>query len=198
MFIRFVTIAGEKAKADAALDFMEKSVRPRVEASSGNKGLATLIAADEGLTVGASYWSDDSAMEAAEEELASLRQQAAAVAGGTLRSEEYEVAGFFRQATPSSGAVVELARFELDLTKLEQVVAIFNEDSVRCLKAAAGFYCAQLFIDREFGHGMVGTSWEDESSARAFRISARELRAQLAQRAAVTVLDPEFYRLGAM
>jgi hypothetical protein len=198
MFVRFVTIAGEKAKTDAALDFMENSVRPRIEASAGNKGLATLIAADQGLTVGASYWSDDVAMEAAEEALASVRQQVAVVAGGTLRIEEYEIAGYFRQATPTSGAVAELARFELDVTKLDQVVAIFNEDSVRCLKAAAGFCCAQLFIDREFGHGMVGTSWEDESSARAFRIPARELRAQLAQRASVTILGSELYRLGAM
>jgi hypothetical protein len=137
-------------------------------------------------------------MEAAEELLTSLRQQAVALAGGTLGNEEYEVAAFFRQSTPRRGAVAELARFELDLTKLDQVVAIFDEHSARWLKAAAGFCCAQLFVDREFGHGMVATSWEDESSARAFRIPARELRTLLAQRAAATVLGPQFYRLGAM
>lgn len=198
MFIRFATITGETAKVDAALEFMENSLRPRIEASSGNKGLATLTAADEGLTVGASCWSDDSAMEAAEEALASVRQQAAVVAGGTLRSEEYEVAAYFRQATPTSGAIAWLTRFDFDLNKLDQAVAIFTEDSVRRLKSAAGFCCAQLLIDREFGHGMVVTSWDSEPSARVFRDPARELRTQVAQRASVAFHGAELYRLGAM
>jgi hypothetical protein len=137
-------------------------------------------------------------MELAEEELASLRQQAATVAGGTLRNEEYEIAASFQRATPTSGAVAWLVRFDLDLTQLDEAVAIFNEDSARWLKAAAGFCCAHLFIDREFGHGMVATSWDSESSARAFRNPARELRAQVAHRAAVTFHGAELYRLGAM
>lgn len=198
MFIRFATIAGEKPRVSAALGFIENSVRPEVEASAGSKGLATLISVDETQVVGASYWSDDAAMEVAEEVVALVRQQAVDLAGGTLRKEEYEIVAFFRRSTPAPGVVAELARFELDLAKLNQLIAIFNDDAITRLKAAAGFCCAQLFVDREFGHGMVATSWKDESSARAFKIPARELRAQLVQHGSMTVPDSEFYRLTAM
>lgn len=195
MFTRFTTITGEKTKITAALEFVENSVRPEIEASAGNKGLATLVATGPGLIVGASFWSDDAAMEAAEGMLTSIRQQAATLAGGTLRHEEYEITAFFQRSAPTEGAVAELARFELDLAKLDQVVAIFHEDSVRCLETAAGFCCAQLFVDREFGHGMVATSWEDEASAYAFRVPAKQLRRQLIRRAAVTILDAQIYQL---
>lgn len=198
MFIRFATIAGEKPRVSAALGFIENSVRPEVEASAGSKGLATLISVDETQVVGASYWSDDAAMEVAEEVVALVRQQAVDLAGGTLRKEEYEIVAFFRRSTPAPGVVAELARFELDLAKLNQLIAIFNDDAITRLKAAAGLCCAQLFVDREFGHGMVATSWKDESSARAFKIPARELRAQLVQHGSMTVPDSEFYRLTAM
>jgi len=195
MFIRFVNFTREKISVDARLDLIENSLRLRLEASAGNKGFATLAAPDHGLIVGASYWSDDEAMEVAAEALAPLRQQLFAVAGGTLRREEYEIAAGFRQCTPASGAVVELSRFELDLAKVDQLTAIFNEESLPGFKAAAGFCSAELCIDREFGQGVVVTAWEDELSARASSTRARELRVQAAQRAAVRFFGPEVYRV---
>lgn len=62
MYVRISTVHGDKGMMDAAIEHIETVARPAVEATNGNRGFATFIDADLGLTVAASFWDDEASM----------------------------------------------------------------------------------------------------------------------------------------
>jgi hypothetical protein len=195
MHMRFSTITGAQSKVGAVLDFIEESLREQVEAIPGNEGLATFAAADYGVTIALSYWTDGDAMELSEQPLAPLALQAAAVGAGALTQERYAVGAGYRRSTPTEGAVVEFSRFEFDPARVSQMIELFSVDSLPSFKAAHGLCTAQLLLDHGAGVGMIASAWTNELAARAFWIPAGELRAAAAHQVPMTFTGSEFYRV---
>lgn len=193
MFVRLTTITGENSTLDATVDFVEGTGRPRIEACEGNRGFATFTAA--GTVVGASYWVDESAMRASLEVLGPLREQGAAVAGGRVSTEAYEMVVGFRRSIPARGATVRLARSQSDPARLDAGVATFRDDAAPRIKGAPGLCSVQLLVDRGSGRGMVATAWEDERAAEDFWPTASDLRAQATRRAGTTFAEVEVYSM---
>jgi hypothetical protein len=168
VYVRLSTISGDKAKLVAAVDRIEESARPRVEATAGSRGFAIFTAPDSGVVVGASYWADAAAMQASGAALAPLRADLAEAFGGTLVQDEFEVAIGFRQSIPARGAIVRLGRMIVDPERVDEAVAFHGEEVVPRIKGAAGLCSFQLLVDRASGRGDGRHGVEDERTARDF------------------------------
>ena len=195
MYVRLTIISGNPAKIDSSVEFLEQTARPQVEATAGNKGLATFTGVDARITIAASYWDTADALEASGTALAPLREQVEAAAGGPLSVEEYEVALGWRQTIPVRGAVVRLSRMEVEPAKADDAIAHYREETAPRLKGAPGLCSFQLLLDRESGQGMVATAWENERAASDFWPMAQELRDQATERVGAHFTSTEHYSL---
>ncbi len=195
MYARYVIINGDPAKIDAAVDLLERVARPQVEALDGNRGYATLTGLEARLTLGASYWDDAEAMAASDPALAPLRDRIQEAAGGPLSVEEYEVAVAFRQSIPGHGTVVRLSRTETEPDAVDDAVGVTRDRSLPRLKGAPGLCSFQWLVNRESGHGLVVTAWENEKAAEAFWPTAQDLRAQLTERVGTRFTGVEHYSM---
>ncbi|MHA6793068.1 hypothetical protein ACVGVM_06010 [Pseudonocardia bannensis] len=195
MYVRFIIINGDPAKIDSSVEYLEQTARPQVEATAGNKGFATLTGADARITIAASYWQDAEALKASGTALTPLREQVEAAAGGPLSVEEYEVALGFRRSIPARGAVVRLARMEIEPSRADDAVTFYGGETAPRVKGAPGLCSFQLLLDRESGQGMVVTAWENERAAGDFWPTAQELRAQVAERVGAHFSGIEHYSM---
>jgi heme-degrading monooxygenase HmoA len=195
MYVRFTIISGVPAKVDSSVEYLEQTARPQVEATAGNKGLATLTGVDARITIAASYWETAEALEASGTTLAPLREQVEAAAGGPLSVEEYEVALGWRQSIPARGAVVRLSRMEIEPARVDDGIVYYREETAPRLKGAPGLCSFQLLLDRESGQGMVATAWENERVASDFWPTAQKLRDQVTERVGAHFTSIEHYSL---
>jgi heme-degrading monooxygenase HmoA len=184
MYVRFTIISGVPAKVDSSVEYLEQTARPQVEATAGNKGLATLTGVDARITIAASYWETAEALEASGTTLAPLREQVEAAAGGPLSVEEYEVALGWRQSIPAR-----------EPARADDGIVYYREETAPRLKGAPGLCSFQLLLDRESGQGMVATAWENERVASDFWPTAQKLRDQVTERVGAHFTSIEHYSL---
>lgn len=169
MYARVNIVFGEKDKVDAGIERLEKTDRPVVESTSGNRGLVTLVDRDAGVIVATSYW--DEPLHSSEAALTQAREAVAAAAGGDLVVERFEVAGHRRSSVPAPGAVVVMVRVQLDSGATGNGPATIRDELLPSIAAVEGFCSAEILLDRDSGAGIVVTTWEDAASAdRAERV----------------------------
>ncbi|MHA6797326.1 hypothetical protein ACVGVM_27990 (plasmid) [Pseudonocardia bannensis] len=193
MYVRINTIYGEKGRTDAAIDYIEGSDRAVVEAAAGNSGLATFVDRDAGLIVAASYW--DEPLHSSEAALTKVREGAAAVAGGDLATETYEVAAAVQPAATHPGAPVRVARVQIELARIADAIGFVNDEVLPGLTSHSGLCSAQLLIDRSSGAGLVVTAWRDDAAAEAARAVLDQLRDRAADQAGAKFLRVETYTM---
>lgn len=167
MFVRMSTIHGAQGKTDAAVEFVEEVGRPALESAAGSRGVAVFVDDESGRTVVASYWDTADAMRASESALASLRGQAAAVGGGDITIQSYEVAVARRLSVPVAGAIVRLLRVQGDPHTIDDMIAFYRAEALPVLVGLAGLCSVQLLIDRESGDLISATAWEDAATLAA-------------------------------
>jgi hypothetical protein len=193
MYARVNIIFCEHDKVDAAIAHIEGSDRSLVEATSGNRGLATLVDRNAGVVVAMSYW--DEPLHSSEAALTRARESAAAAAGGDLVVEGFELADWELASVPAPGAAVRMTRVQLDLATVEDALGRLHHEVMAELSEAAGFCSAELLIDRGSGAGMVVTTWADEDGARGADRLVERLRAQVGERIGVRFPRTEAYSL---
>jgi hypothetical protein len=167
MFVRINTIYGDKDKIDEAIDYIEESDRPVVEASAGNGGLATFVDRDGGLIVAASYW--DEPLHSSEAALTRVREGASAIANGNLTTESYEIVADAEMAAPPPGAAVRMTRMQIELARIEGMIAFVRDEFLPRVTTFGGLCSAQLLLDRSSGECVVMSVWADDHSAEKAR-----------------------------
>jgi quinol monooxygenase YgiN len=191
MFARYTTVRGDPNKIDATVDYVDGNARDAVQATEGNCGFAVLVDPDAGRVVGASYWDSAESMAASEAGLAATRSAAAAVLGGEVSIERFEVAVGFRHSIPARGALCRLSRLQVDLDQVNEVVTLMQQESLPRIKGSAGLCSFQLLLNRETGAGLVVSSWDSQAAADAFWPTAQELRTRASELSSVRFSDPE-------
>lgn len=195
MFVRIATIQGAERKTDAAVEFIEETGRPALEASAGNQGVAVMVDAEAGRTVVASYWDGTDTMLASESALASLRGQAAAVGGGDLTVENYEVAVAERVSVPPAGAAVRLLRAQGDPGATDELVAFYRAEALPVFLGIPGLCGVQLLVDRSSGAAISATAWTDAAALHAAQAQLRAAAAKFTERFGDRVTGIEGYTM---
>lgn len=191
MYARLNTIFGTTGGVDAGLAYIEDSDRGAVEATAGNRGLATLVDWQHGVIIALSYW--DEPWNSSGAALTGARVGSAVAARGDLVTENYEVVVDRRVAMPLVGAAVWMARMQLDTAPLADVVAFYREAALPELERCAGLCSAELLLDRDFGNGVSVTVWEDAAAAAPAESVLESLREEAGRRFAAKSTRNESY-----
>ncbi|HEY8043409.1 MAG TPA: ester cyclase [Streptosporangiaceae bacterium] len=179
MHVRMNMLAGDPARLDEAARYLEGTVRPHVEAQPGNRGIAVLTQADLGVCVVASYWDTAGALAASEQAVEVPRKELTELVKGTVTVENYEVAVFARRSRPAAGAGARLTWIDADPAHLDAAIAEFRKTGVPALMQMPGLCSTQFLADRETGHCLVVTAWQDQAAMAAGRSGVASLRAGL-------------------
>lgn len=147
MFVRVNTLHGDKGQVDAAVEFVEGTARQTVEAAAGNRGMATAVDREAGVTFAASYWESADAMRDSEPAVSEPRERAGVVGGGDVTVERYELAVGQRLSVPVPGAPVRILRMEGDPARTDETAAFYRDEVLPRLLRIAGVCSAQMLID---------------------------------------------------
>jgi predicted ester cyclase/heme-degrading monooxygenase HmoA len=180
MHVRMNMLVGDPARLDEATRYLEGSVRPHVEAQPGTRGIAVLTNADLGVCVIASYWDTADAMAASEQAVEVPRKELTELISGTVTVEHYEAAVFARRSRPPTGAGVRMTRIDADPAHLDAAIAEFRNTGVPALMQMPGLCSTQFLADRETGHCIAVTAWQDHAALAAGRSGVATLRTDLA------------------
>ncbi len=103
MYARLTTIEGAPDKMDEATRHVQEQTLPQLQKMDGFKGFVALGDRNSGRLLGVTFWEDEEALQATEQEASGVRSGAAEAVGGTVASvEQYEVVVF---EAPSTGPV---------------------------------------------------------------------------------------------
>lgn len=195
MHARINTLAGDPARLDETIRYMEGTVKPHVEAQHGNRGVACLVNSDLGTFVVGSYWDSLDAMTSSEQAVQVSRKEIVERLRGTVTVEHYEVPAFVRRNRPPSGAGVRLTRLDCAPAGIDAVIEEFRNTGVPSLMDMPGLSSAHLMTDRTTGRCIVITAWDDMDAMAASRSATARLRANVAAVTHVQVRSIEEYRL---
>ncbi len=193
MYTRVNTIFGPKDRVEAGIAQIEGPDRAAVEATSGNRGLTTMVDREAAVIIAISYW--DEPDRSSQAELTRARQNAGAAAAGDLVAESYVLALADRASIPAPGSTVRLARMQIAPSRAAGGVGYLRDEILPRLRATAGFQHAEILVDHDLGNALLVSTWPDEGhAARADAILDR-LRADALYRAHLSFPSTETYTL---
>ncbi|MGP8001458.1 MAG: ester cyclase [Streptosporangiaceae bacterium] len=195
MYVRMYTLAGDPARLGDATSYLEDKVKPQVEAQLGSRGMAVFSHADLGVCLICAYWDSADAMTASDRAVAVPHNEVAELIGGTVSAEHYEVPVFIRQARPGPGAGVRLSRINGQPDLMSQAIEEFRHRAGPALLDMPGLCSGQFLVQRDTGHSIVLTTWEDMDVMASVRAQVAALRTRMAALTKAQVRTVEEYML---
>ena len=175
MYTRVLEFAGAK-DIDGGVEYLRHKVVPILDAQKGHRGI-TASADRSGALLGIlSLWETEADREASDSVLANARQEALEIVGGELTVENYEQLLAEVSTPPGPGSALMVQRISMDPAKIDENFAFFKSDVVPRIKANAGFQSIRNMMNRETGHGLVGTVWADQDAMKAAAAEAQSRR----------------------
>lgn len=193
MYTRVNTIFGPQDRVDAGVAQIEGPGRAAVEATSGNRGLTTMVDREAAVIVAISYW--DEPDRSSDAELTRARQNAVVAAGGDLVAENYVLAFDERVSVPAPGAAVRLVRVQIAPSRSEDGLTYLREEILPQLRTTAGFHQTEVMVDRNLGRALLVATWLDDDHAAGADGILDRLRTDALHRAQVTLPATEIYTL---
>jgi hypothetical protein len=172
-------LTADPARLDEAIHYVTDKARPMLAELPGNEGMSVSAAAELGVAVVESFWVSHHAMHDHEKAVAPTRTEAARLGGGTVSVERFAVADFTRLHRPHPGAGVRLTRMDTDVSRIDEVVAGYQDTTLPWLTETPGFVAALLFVDRTTGHCISETRWADTATLATSRSTAATIRADM-------------------
>ena len=163
MYTRVTTIFGPKDRVEAGIAQIEGPDRAAVEATSGNRGLTTMVDRGAAVIVAISYW--DELDRSSEADLTRARQNAVAAAGGDLVTENYLLVRDDRASTPTPGSTVRVVRAQIAASHGASAVGYLCDEVLPRLRATAGFQHAEVLVDHDVDKALLVSTWTDEDHA---------------------------------
>jgi heme-degrading monooxygenase HmoA/predicted ester cyclase len=195
MHARINMLAGDPARLDEAVRYLEGTVRAHVEAQHGNRGLACVANAELGTCLVVSYWDTHDAMTVSEQAVQVSRKELTEMLGGSVTVEHYEVPVFVRRSRPQAGGGVRLSRLDCTAGSMDAIIEEFRNTGVPALMDMPGLCSAHMMADRATGRCIVITAWEDMTALAGSRPATARLRADMAGRMHIQVRGVEEYKL---
>jgi hypothetical protein len=195
---RLNRIAADAAALDGCVSYIEREIRPVLEARPGSLGISVLEDPERGVAIFGSVWATSHKMAGSEDTEAPLRGELARRAGGPVTVEDYQVPIFElveRQALPRRGYAVRLTRIQVRPSQVDDVIEVVGTIAVPSLIETPGFCDALLFADPESGRLVSETVWRDARARASAPDVAAIVRAEVPDEASSEIRDVEDYAL---
>jgi hypothetical protein len=187
-------LAADPARLGEAIRYLEEKTRPLLEDLVGSQGLSVSVN-ELGVAVIEEFWVSHDAMREHEKPVAPSRAEVARFSGGTISSERFAVASFTRVGRTQPGAGMRLTRMDTDASRIDDVVAGYEDTALPWLTETPGFIAALLFIDRKTGRSISETRWDDFATLDANRSAAAAIRADVVAATGSSIRAVEEYAL---
>ena len=195
---RLNRIAADPAALDGCVTYIEREIRPALEAVRGSLGISVLADRERGVAIFGSLWATSGEMSASENTEAPLRDELARRAGGPVIVEDYQVPVFElieRQALARRCPAVRLTRMHVRPSRVDDVIGVVGDIAVPSLIEAPGFCDALLFADPASGRLVSETVWRDPGARAAAPSIAEIVRAEVPEEVGGGIRGVEDYNL---
>jgi hypothetical protein len=179
---RLNLIAADAAALDKCAAYIEREIRPELEARPGSLGVSVLEDRERGVALFGSVWASSLHMSGSENTEAPFRGELARLAGATVTVENYEVPVYElveRPAVPQRGYAVRLTRIHVRPSQVDDVIDVVGDIAVPSLIETPGFCDALLFAEPASGRLICETVWRDPRSRGAAPGVAAIIRAEV-------------------
>lgn len=178
MYARIVTTTGV-TDIDGGISWFRDNVLPAIRDQKGYRGTGVNVGRAGRVLAVLTLWDTEAERDASWDSLAARRQESADVTGGQLATETYEeLLRDTGEIPPAPGAALILQPISMDPAKVDENFAFFKNEVVPRIKAGRGFQHLRALMNRETGHGLVGTAWAGEDAMRAAAADAQARRPQ--------------------
>jgi len=183
VYARSTTFHGRPDNIDAGIAFVKNEAGPMLERIEGCRGLSMLADNATGMCIATSSWETEAAMRASDEQLRPFRDRGRDILGGSMQTDEWEIAVMHRA---HHGECCRVSWLQGDLDAMTETlrVGILPE-----LERTPGFCSASLLVNRSTGLGCATTVWETRAAMEASRASADDMRNRTASDAGGEVVD---------
>jgi hypothetical protein len=195
---RLNRIAADSAALDGCVTYIEREIRPALEALPGSLGISVLEDRERGVAIFGSIWATSGEMSRSENTEAPLRGELARRAGGPVTVEDYQVPIFElieRQALARRCHAVRLTRMQVRPSQVDDIIGVVGDIAVPSLIEAPGFCDALLFADPASGRLISETVWRDPGVRAAAPSIATIVRAEVPDDAGGDIRAVEDYNL---
>jgi quinol monooxygenase YgiN len=191
---RTTTVRAQADAIDAGISYFRDEVRPAVLDIDGSVGMSLLVDRDSGRCIATTSWTDEAAMDAAEQPVQSLRAQAAEHFRGTVEKvERWEIAALHRLQPAGDGAGARCTW--LQLPDIERGIDAFRTMVLPRLESMPGFCSGSFFVDRAGGRVVSAIAWADMEALAQSRDGTAELRMSVTERLGGQVLEVAEFEL---
>jgi hypothetical protein len=195
LHLRFNLITADPLRLGDVVKFIEAEARPGVESQPGSLGMSLYTNPELGLAILESFWASHDALRASERAVSPVRREAVRRAAGTVSVERYSVPVFEREATPVPGSGLRVTRMDVEPSKVEDAVEAYGDTVVPWLADTAGFCSALLLVDRNTGHSISETIWQDPPALAASRSVSAAVRVEAVASTGCVIRAVEEYGL---
>jgi hypothetical protein len=166
MYTRLLTFTGATG-IDAGVDYLREKALPILEAQHGFRGVSASADRAGNLMTILSLWETEADRSASDSALGKAREEAVKLVGGSLEIENFEEVVQVVTKPPVAGCVLNVVRVRMEPKSVEGNIAWFKESIVPMITSQQGFCALRNMVDRQSGHALSGSVFEDKKSAEA-------------------------------
>jgi quinol monooxygenase YgiN len=189
VYARSTTIQAKPSSIDDGIAHVRDVVMPAVLGTEGCVGLSLMVDRQSGRCIATTAWQTKEAMQASEQRVRSLRDQAAQILGGTAQVEEWEIAVLHRDHRSREGACVRATWIKGDPGQVDRAIDVYKMVTLPALENLEGFCSASLMVDRASGRAVSSVVYDSIDAMQRTREQAGTLRAKTTREAGAEVLD---------
>jgi hypothetical protein len=189
VYARSTTIQAKASSIDGGSAHVRDVVLPAVLGTEGCVGLSLMVDRQSGRCIATTAWQTKEAMQASEQRVRPLRDQAAQIFGGTAQVEEWEIAVLHRDHHSREGACVRATWIQGDPGQVDRAIDVYKMVTLPALENLEGFCSASLMVDRASGRAVSSVVYDSIDAMQRTREQAGTLRAKTTREAGAEVLD---------
>ncbi|CAA0128431.1 putative protein [Mycolicibacterium vanbaalenii] len=189
MYARSSTIHARSSAIDAGIAYIHDTVWPALSGLDGYVGLSLLVDRLTGRCIATTAWQSEAAMHASGPITSSLRDQAAAVLGGSPTVDEWEIAALHRHHHSAPGACVRVTWARVDSEMADRAIDGYRMATIPALEELDGFCSASLLVDRDSGFGVASVTFDSAEAMKRSRIATDAIKLATTRDTGAEVLD---------
>jgi hypothetical protein len=183
MYLRVTAFKSDPAKLDQGVAFLRDKIIPAMKQAPGFLGATAIIDRKEGTGAASTLWESLEAMNQAEQLGQQSRTQSAEATGmEVVDVDRFEVTSLeMSSPTPQLPSYTRVITAYSDPKKLDQIVKLVGEESVKILKSQPGFRAFAAGVNRMTGRGFTSASFATAQQREASNSALVDLRERIAK-----------------
>jgi heme-degrading monooxygenase HmoA len=173
MYARSTTIQGDSGNIDTLIAFVRDEVTPAMAGMQGHIGMSMVADRENGRCIATSSWDSEESRARSFEALAGMRARGGEILGGSVSTEDWEIALMHREHEAREGSWCRLTWLTAD--DVGYSLDFFKTTILPRLEAMDGFISASM-VNRDNGHCCGTVRFDSQATLISTRERSQQLR----------------------